>query len=159
MNKGLNSITILVADDDPDDRMMIEEAFSESGIPNPLNFVIDGQDLIDYLKRRGKHSDKTHIPLPGLILLDLNMPKKDGREALKEIKSDPSLCRIPVIVLTTSKVEEDIYQTYNLGVNSFISKPITFDSLKEVIKILTRYWFEVVILPYDLKGNFNNKIK
>ena len=121
------TITILVADDDADDRMMIEEALRENRLANDLHFVSDGEDLLDYLHHRGKFSDPVKNPKPGLILLDLNMPKKDGREALREIKSDPLLRGIPVIVLTTSKAEEDVYRTYDLGVNSFITKPVTFD--------------------------------
>ena len=105
-------ITILVADDDADDRMMIKDAFVESRLANPLYFVEDGEELMDYLHRRGKFNDPALSPKPGLILLDLNMPRKDGREALKEIRADETLRRIPIVVLTTSKAEEDIYRTY-----------------------------------------------
>ena len=87
--------------------------------------------------------------MPGLILLDLNMPRKDGREALKEMKADPILRRIPIVVLTTSKAEEDILRSYDLGVNSYVTKPVTFKSLVELIKVLGQYWFEVVELPQD----------
>jgi CheY-like chemotaxis protein len=140
-------VNILIADDDPDDRMMTKEALEENYLLNELNFVVDGEDLMDYLYRRGKYSDPQKSPRPGLILLDLNMPKKDGREALKEIKSDPNLKSIPVIVLTTSKAEEDIVKTYNLGVNCFISKPVSFRDLIEVAKSIGKYWFEIVELP------------
>jgi len=108
---------------------------------------VDGEELMDYLCRRGKFSDPESAPRPGLILLDLNMPKKDGREALKEIKSDPDLKQIPIVVLTTSKADEDIYRSYNLGVNSYITKPVSFEGLVEVMKALSLYWFEIVRLP------------
>lgn len=140
-------ITILVADDDADDRMMIKDAFAESRLANPLHFVEDGEELMDYLHRRGKFSDPAKSPKPGLILLDLNMPRKDGREALKEIRADEALRRIPIVVLTTSKAEEDIYRTYDMGVNSYITKPVTFVSLVDIMKILATYWFEIVRLP------------
>lgn len=140
-------VTILIADDDPDDRMLMKDAFAESMLLNPIHFVEDGEELMDYLKRRGKFSDRNQYPLPGLILLDLNMPKKDGREALQEIKSDPELRRIPVIVLTTSKAEEDVLRSYDLGVNCFISKPVTFAGLVEVTRTLGKYWLEIVELP------------
>lgn len=147
MKEENKPITILVADDDPDDRLMIREALEENRLANDLRFVEDGLELMDYLQRRGKYSAPESSPRPGLVLLDLNMPKKDGREALKEIKSDEKLRGIPVVVLTTSKAEEDIYRTYNLGVNSFITKPVTFDSLVTITRELGRYWFEIVELP------------
>jgi CheY-like chemotaxis protein len=147
MNQPHKSITILLADDDPEDRMLAREALEESRVANKLDMVVDGEDLMDYLHRRGAYESLNGRPLPGLILLDLNMPRKDGREALREIKSDPKLRRIPVVVLTTSRAEEDIYRTYDLGVNSFITKPVTFDQLVEVIKTLSRYWVEFVELP------------
>lgn len=140
-------ITILMADDDPDDRLLAREALERSRLANNLRFVEDGEELIDYLYRRGKFADPHTSPRPGLILLDLNMPKKDGREALKEIKSDPKLRDIPVVVLTTSKADEDIARTYNLGVNSYITKPVKFSSLVSVMKAIGRYWFEIVELP------------
>lgn len=142
-----SGVTILMADDDPDDRLMAKEALEEARLANSLRFVEDGEELMDYLNRRGKFNDPATSPVPGLILLDLNMPRKDGREALKEIKSDPNLKNIPVVVLTTSKAEEDIYRTYNLGVNSFISKPVSFEGLVDIMKTLTRYWLEIVELP------------
>ncbi len=148
MGQNGKAITIVVADDDPDDRMMIEEAFEENRLTNNLAFVEDGEDLIDYLRSQGKYADTPRGPV-GVILLDLNMPRLDGREALKIIKADPDLHRIPVVVLTTSKAEEDILRTYDLGVSSFITKPVTFDGLVEVIKVLGRYWFEIVALPSD----------
>lgn len=146
MRKG-KSITILVADDDPDDRQMLKEALEENRLSNDLHFVSDGEELMDYLNRRNKFENVKDSPLPGLILLDLNMPKKDGRECLNEIKTDARFKAIPVIVLTTSKAEEDIYRSYNLGVNSFVTKPVTFASLVDVTRDLGRYWLELVELP------------
>jgi CheY-like chemotaxis protein len=140
-------ITIVLADDDPDDRQLTGDAFSENRLANQLHCVEDGEELMDYLHRRGKYESLRNTPLPGLILLDLNMPRKDGREALKEIKADPGLRRIPIVILTTSKAEEDIIRSYDLGVNSYVTKPVTFESLVELVKVLGRYWFEVVELP------------
>ena len=148
MSKQDDRIIILMADDDPDDCLMIKEALEESPLACDLYYVEDGEELMDYLYHRGKYSVPETSPAPGLILLDLNMPKKDGREALKEIKADQGLKRIPIVVLTTSKAEEDIQRTYNLGVNSFISKPVSFESLVEIMKTLTKYWFEIVELPH-----------
>ena len=142
-----DSIKILVADDDPDDRDMIKEAFGEIGLGDDIRFVCDGEELMEYLLRRGKYESPAKSPRPGIILLDLNMPKIDGREALMEIKSHSDLKSIPVVVLTTSKAQEDIFRSYSLGVNSFVTKPVKFDSLVEVAKDLGRYWFEVVELP------------
>jgi len=145
--KNRRSITILLADDDADDRMMAADALEESRLANDLKCVEDGEELMDYLRHRGKFAGSNEAPRPGLILLDLNMPRKDGREALKEIKADPELRSIPVIVLTTSKAEEDIYRTYDLGVNSFTTKPVNFESLVAVMRALGKYWFEIVELP------------
>jgi CheY-like chemotaxis protein len=136
-----------MADDDPDDRLLVQDAFDEIRLVNPLVFVEDGIGLMDYLHRRGEYAHLAGTPLPGLILLDLNMPKKDGREALKEIKSDPALRTVPIVVLTTSNAEEDILRTYDLGTNSFIVKPVTFDKLVEIIRKVTQYWLEIVRLP------------
>lgn len=149
MPERATPISILVADDDADDRMMIREALEENRLANHLSFVEDGEELMDYLLQRGNYADATKFPRPGLILLDLNMPKKDGREVLREIKSDPSLKGIPVVVLTTSKAQEDILRTYNLGVNSFVVKPVTFDSLVQVIREIGKYWLKIVELPID----------
>jgi CheY-like chemotaxis protein len=147
MSKSATPITILYADDDAEDRMLVKEAWDESHVANEMVFVEDGEELMDYLHRRGKYTVLAETRLPGLILLDLNMPRKDGREALKEIKSDPVLRSIPIVVLTTSKAEEDIFRAYDLGVNSFIVKPVTFQSLVELTVVLNRYWFEIVELP------------
>lgn len=141
------AITILCADDDPEDRMLLLDAWKESRVANDLHMVEDGEQLMDYLHRRGNYADQAGQPLPGMILLDLNMPRKDGREALREIKSNPQLRRIPVIILTTSKAEEDIFRAYDLGVNSFIVKPVTFKSLVDVTQTIGRYWLEIVELP------------
>jgi CheY-like chemotaxis protein len=149
MKPEAKMITILLADDDPDDRQLTRDAFAENRLVNMLHTVEDGEELMEYLRRQGRYADQKNSPLPGLILLDLNMPRKDGREALKEIKADPELRRIPIVVLTTSKAEEDILRTYDLGVNSYVTKPVTFKSLVELIKVLGRYWFEVVELPPD----------
>lgn len=147
MTHPRTSLTILMADDDPDDRLMAQEAFEEARLVNELHFVNDGEELLDYLCRRGKYAARSPAQEPGLILLDLNMPKKDGRQALKEIKEDPALRHIPIVVLTTSRAEEDILRTYDLGVSSFITKPVTFAGLVELVQSLTRYWFEIVTLP------------
>lgn len=140
-------IVILMADDDDDDYLLTKKALKESKLLNQLIRVSDGEELIEYLRRDGKYKDDKNCIRPGVILLDLNMPRKDGREALKEIKSDKNLSSIPVIVFTTSKAEEDIYKSYELGVNSFITKPVTFDNLTQVMRTLGTYWFEIVELP------------
>jgi two-component system response regulator len=146
-NNRVRPITILMADDDADDRQMTKEAFEESHLVNDLRFVEDGEELMDYLHRRGKYADPASSPRPGLILLDLNMPRKDGREALEEIKDDPKLRAIRVVVLTTSKAEEDIVRTYHLSAASYITKPVTFEGLLDVIKTMGKYWLEIVELP------------
>jgi CheY-like chemotaxis protein len=147
MRTGRKPIVILLADDDEEDRMLARDALAESRLSNDITCVTDGEDLMDYLHRRGKYAPPVEAPRPGLILLDLNMPKKDGREALREIKSDPELRQISVVVLTTSKAEEDIYSSYDSGASSFISKPVTFEGLVDVMKGLGKYWFEIVELP------------
>ena len=140
-------ITILIADDDPDDRMLALEALNENHLTNNIYFVEDGEELLDYLHHRGQYTDVASAPRPGMILLDLNMPRMDGRESIREIKSTAELRDIPVVILTTSKSEEDIARTYNLGANSYITKPVTFEGLVEVMRGLRRYWFEIVELP------------
>lgn len=140
-------ITILMAEDDADDRLMTREAFQECRLGNPLQFVSDGEELMDYLNRRGQYADVARYPMPGLILLDLNMPRKDGREALREIKADPALRDIPVVVLTTSKAVEDVSNSYCDGANSFITKPVSFAALIEVVQTLGKYWLQIVDLP------------
>jgi CheY-like chemotaxis protein len=140
-------VTILIADDDDDDRMLAREALAESRLVNDLRFVQDGEELLQYLRREGKYGDPAISPRPGLILLDLNMPRKDGREALEEIKADPELRRIPVVVMTTSQAEQDIMRSYDLGAASFISKPVTFEGLVDVMRVIGRYWIQIVELP------------
>jgi two-component system response regulator len=145
-------ITILVADDDPDDRTLTAEAFAESRLANDLRFVEDGVELLDYLHRQGKYADPASSPWPGVILLDLNMPRMDGREALREIKADPRFRGIRVVIMTTSKAEEDVVRSYDLSAASYITKPVTFEGLVEVVKVLGRYWLEIVELPPDGNG-------
>jgi CheY-like chemotaxis protein len=142
-------ITILLADDDPDDRMLTRDAIEEARLRNDIEMVEDGEELMDYLNCTGKYAGENARPKPSLILLDLNMPRKDGREALREIKNSPQLRNIPVVVLTTSQAEEDIIRTYDLGVNSFVIKPVTFEGLVDVIKTIGKYWFQIVELPPD----------
>ena len=147
-------VTILMADDDEEDCELTRDALQDARLANEMKFVHDGQELIDYLRREGTYADASaDAPRPGIILLDLNMPKMDGREALAEIKADESLRRIPIVVLTTSKDEEDVLRTYDLGVNSFITKPVTFTGLVEVMRTWTRYWLEIVDLPDVGNGN------
>ncbi len=142
-------ISIVVAEDDPDDRILMQRGFEQSRLLNHIYFVMDGEELLDYLYNRGEYTDVEKFPRPGIILLDLNMPKKDGREVLAEIKADPKLKKIPVVVLTTSKLEEDIIRSYDIGASSYITKPVTFDDLISVLQVIRQYWFEIVILPRD----------
>ncbi|MGV3586970.1 MAG: response regulator [Adhaeribacter sp.] len=147
MIESKKSRVILIVDDDAEDRMLLEEALEENQVKNTRYFVPNGEELMDYLYNRGKYSDKEKYSLPGLILLDLNMPKKDGREVLKEVKADPRLRLIPVVVLTTSKAEEDILKTLDLGANGYITKPVSFASLVDLTKTISDYWFDLVQLP------------
>jgi CheY-like chemotaxis protein len=149
MKKHGEPITILMADDDADDRQLTLDALEESRLANDLRFVENGEELLDYLRHKGKYADLESFPRPGLILLDLNMPRMDGRTALKEMKADPELRQIPVTVLTTSKADEDIFRSYDLGVNSYIVKPVTFEALVDILQTLEKYWFEIVELPPD----------
>jgi len=149
MNKSSQPITVLMAEDDPDDRLLAEKAWKGHRLNNEMRFVEDGEELMDYLYRRGKYADPGSSPRPGVILLDLNMPRKDGREALEEIKRDPNLSAIPIVVLTTSTAEEDIMRSYLLGVSSYIQKPMTLDGLVRVLQTLGQYWLEIVSLPPD----------
>jgi CheY-like chemotaxis protein len=152
VSKVTQPITLLLADDDEDDRVMARDALRDARVHNDLRFVIDGVDLMHYLRREGPYAEPGAAPRPGLILLDLNMPRKDGREARAEIKRAPDLRSIPVVVLTTSKAEEDLVRSYELGVNSFITKPVTFLGLVEVMKVFKRYWIEIVDLPPARNG-------
>jgi CheY-like chemotaxis protein len=143
---GTEPVRILLAEDDDDDFLLTQQALKEIHVLNTLDRVVDGVELMDFLRRRGPFAARRQ-PHPALILLDLNMPRKDGREALREIKSDPALRKLPVVVLTTSRAEEDVVRSYELGVNSFISKPVTFPGLVSAMKVLGDYWFEIVELP------------
>ena len=154
MPHAIRPVTILMADDDRDDRQMTKEAFEAAHLTNDLRFVEDGVELLDYLNRRGKYTDPATSPRPSILLLDLNMPRKDGREALKELKADPKFRSIRVIILTTSKAEEDIIRTYDLSATSYITKPVTFAALVDVVATLGKYWLEIVELADngDAKG-------
>lgn len=145
---------ILMADDDSDDRLLAQDALTEARLDGELRIVEDGEELLDYLMRRGKYAPQgsATAPRPSLILLDLNMPKRDGREVLREIKADPELRYIPVVVLTTSKADTDIAKVYELGASSFIAKPVKFDALVNVMRLLAAYWFGVVELPAKSNG-------
>ncbi len=138
---------ILMADDDADDRDLAREALEEAHVTNELRFVEDGQELMDYLRHEGRYRDERLFPRPGIVLLDLNMPRMDGREALEEIKNDPDLRSLPIVVLTTSKEEEDVLRSYELGVNSFVVKPVTFSGLVNAMKVFAQYWLSIVELP------------
>jgi CheY-like chemotaxis protein len=140
-------VTILMADDDEDDRMFAASALAESRLANDFRTVENGEELLDYLHHTAQYSGPGTSPRPHVILLDLNMPRMDGREALERIKADPSLRHIPVVILTTSSQEEDIYRSYLLGANSFIVKPVTFGGLVDVMRSLGNYWFQIVELP------------
>ena len=147
MNHNKESIVILMADDDADDRFLAADALREARVHNRINFVTNGEELMDYLLRRDIYDNDEKYPLPGLILLDLNMPRMDGREALKEMKQNNRLKRIPVVVLTTSKAEEDVLRSYDLGVSGYIAKPVSFEGLIEVMRAIGRYWIDIVELP------------
>lgn len=138
-------ICILMAEDDADDRLLVKDAFQESHVVNTLHFVENGVELLEYLRKQGKYKDT--LDFPDLILLDLNMPRKDGRETLQEIKSDPNLRHIPVVVLTTSKAEDDILRSYDMGAAGYITKPVTFEALIQITKGLSEYWVQLVRLP------------
>ncbi len=140
-------ITILIAEDDPDDRLLTRRALDLSRVVNDLRFVEDGEQLMEYLLHEGRYADPASAPRPGIILLDLNMPRKDGREALKEIKSHPELRHIPVVIMTTSKAEGDVLKSYDVGANSYVVKPVTFERLVDLMKTLGTYWVEFVELP------------
>ena len=152
MTQDKQSVVILMADDDADDRLLTQRALTASRVLNELRFVEDGEELMDYLLHRGKYEADGAAPRPGLILLDLNMPRKDGREALAEIKRHPELHRIPVVVMTTSEAEEDVFSSYDLGANSYITKPVTFERMVKLMKTLGTYWVEFVELPKNHVG-------
>ena len=148
--RNARSIRLLMADDDEDDRLLTQDALNESRVLNKLHAVEDGVELLKYLRHEEPYTDKHKNPRPDLILLDLNMPRMDGREALQHIKADANLRSIPVVILTTSKQEEDMIKGYALGAASFITKPVNFDGLVELMKVLGKYWIEFVELPSNL---------
>jgi len=152
MTESRKSLTVLVADDDEDDRRFIARAWGKSRVANDLRFVNDGEELTEYLTHSGRYSDPATAPRPAVILLDLDMPKKDGRESLREIKADPGLRQIPIIILTTSQADEDICRSYDLGANSYIAKPVTFGALVDVLQVLGNYWIDIVNLPRESTG-------
>lgn len=147
MEKPVKSYTILMADDDADDCLLVQEALKETGQTHDLRIVRDGEELMDYLRRRGDYATPRTSPRPDLILLDLKMPRKDGREALRELKADPRFGIIPIVVLTTSMAKDDIGFCYRIGVNSYVTKPTTFRGLVDLMLTLEKYWFELVELP------------
>jgi len=140
----VEAIRILMAEDDLEDQMLVQKAFREARSINHLTFVNDGEELLQYLRHEGNYAG---APQPDILLLDLNMPKMDGREALKEIKSDPDLRSLPVVILTTSSADEDIVRSYDLGASSYIQKPVTFEKMVEVVETLGKYWLGIVKLP------------
>jgi len=146
-NKRTRLRVVLLAEDDEDDVLLIRDAFAESGISIELHSVLDGEELLEYLFRRSKYEDSHLSPEPSLILLDLNMPRKDGREVLAEIKAHPVLRQIPVVVLTTSRESLDIQQCYKMGASSYVAKPNSFNDLVDVLKTVGKYWLETVELP------------
>ncbi len=139
-------MTILIADDDADDRIFLEQAMRQNGYTQNIRFVEDGEELMDYLSREGRYTE-LNAPWPNLLILDLNMPRKNGFQALQEIKDSPRLRRLPVVVMTTSSADEDVVKTYNLGVNSFVTKPFNFNRLVEIVGALKTYWMDTVKLP------------
>jgi CheY-like chemotaxis protein len=153
MKGSERTTTILIAEDDPDDRLLVKDAFEETRLNTHLRFVEDGEDLMNYLCRRGRYRVHEQAPKPAIILLDLNMPKKDGREALGEIKANSKLRAIPIVILTTSREKADIIRSYDLGANSYVTKPMTFKALVRVVKDLGRYWLNIVELPLDEIGD------
>jgi CheY-like chemotaxis protein len=152
-----NPVAILLAEDDPDDQYLISEALDENRLNARLFIVSDGEELLDYLKRRGKYQESENWPMPGLILLDLNMPRQDGREALRAIKADPALQHIPIVALTTSQAEQDVAQTYQNGVSGFITKPVSFSALREVMKTIGDYWLQTTRLPSEASASSGPK--
>ena len=141
---------ILLAEDDPGDQELTRRALEEDVLRVDLRIVSDGDEALDYLFQRGAFADKLAAPRPDLMLLDLNMPKRNGREVLQVLKASPDLCRIPVVVLTTSQQEADIISTYDLGCNSYVQKPVDLDQFIDVVRKLGNYWFEIVTLPHNV---------
>ncbi len=147
MTKSVQHPIILMADDDGEDCALVGDALRETGRACRLYFVRNGEELFDYLRHEGEYAEGAHAPRPDLILLDLKMPCKDGRETLRELKSDPEWQNIPVVMLTTSTACNDVEACYRMGVNSYLTKPSTFRKLVETLETLTKYWFEVAVLP------------
>ena len=143
----MHLVPIVMADDDEDDQLLTKDALEEGRLFNPLFFVDDGQELIEFLRNEGNYQDKKKYPRPGLILLDLNMPRMSGLDALEIIKTDPSLKTIPIIILTTSQQESEVAQTYARGANSFVVKPVRFEDMVSILKAIGEYWFSIVKLP------------
>jgi CheY-like chemotaxis protein len=146
MSSARQSLAVLVADDDEDDRGLIRKAWNKSRLANDIRFVEDGHELTEYLNHAGKYADPASAPRPGVILLDLNMSRKDGREVLRDIKANPGLRHIPVIILTGSRADEDISSSYDLGANSYITKPASSKAMADVLHVLGKYWIEIVDL-------------
>lgn len=146
MHRKPTSMTILIADDDHDDRLFMEQALRQNGFHQTIQFVEDGEELMEYLRHESRYNEQ-NAPWPNLLILDLNMPRKNGFQALQEIKDDPRLRRLPVVVMTTSSADEDVVKTYNLGVNSFVTKPFNFNRLVEMVGALKTYWMDTVKLP------------
>lgn len=146
MHRKPTEMTILIADDDSDDRMFLEQAMRQNGYTQAIQFVEDGEQLMAYLRQEGRYNE-SNAPWPNLLILDLNMPRKNGFQALREIKDDPQLRRLPVVVMTTSSADEDVVKTYNLGVNSFVTKPFNYNRLVEMTRALKAYWMDTVKLP------------
>ena len=147
MNGHSRPPVILMADDDADDRLLANDALLDCAFDGQVRFVEDGEELINYLRQKGKYSEPDVNPRPGLILLDLNMPRKNGKEVLRDIKADPVLRQIPVVVFTTSRSDTDIAAVYELGANSFVVKPTGYDELVGIMRSLKQYWFSIVQLP------------
>jgi len=147
VSKRRKRITILMAEDQTDDQILMRRALGESRLLHELYIVKDGEELLDYLYHRRQYSELAIAPRPDLILLDLYLPKIDGKEALQAIKADPKLRRIPIVVLTSSRAEEDIRHSYELGASSYLTKPMTFELLVEAVNTLGDYWFDIVELP------------
>ena len=145
----IKNATILLVEDDPGDQELTRRALEEDVVHTDLRIVNDGKEALDYLHREGAFSDPENSPRPDLILLDLNMPRVDGRQVLEQVREDPDISRIPVIALTTSDEEEDVLRSYDLGCKSFIKKPVEIDTFIETIRELQHYWFELVTLPMD----------
>lgn len=138
---------ILMADDDEDDRLLAREALAEAGVPGEFRSVSDGEQLLAYLYQKDQYSDPARAPRPGVVLLDLNMPRMDGREALRLIRAEPAFRSLPVVVMTTSRAPADVARGYELGANTVIAKPASFHRMVEVMRTLGRYWFETAELP------------